>query len=129
MREQEEKNWRWILQGKTWGGNYWVGVRQISLLNPNSAREVLTQLQTLLGKQRSGWKNNFFIVLLAFQALQEGDTVLKLLRTFCNREENSSAKNLVNIVAMDLNQRRSVLCGKRAGDLNYTSILRALSVT
>ena len=129
MREQDEKNWRWVMQGKTWGGHYWVGVRQISLLNPNSAREVLTQLQTLVEKQRSGWKNNFFIFIFAFQALNEGDTVLKLLRTFCNREENSSAKNLVNIVVMDLNKRRSVLCGTRAGDLKYAAILRALSVT
>lgn len=129
LREESEKNWRWVLQGKTWGGNYWVGVRQLPLLNPGTAREILSQLQTLVAKQRSGWKHNFFIALFAFQALNEGETVLKLLRTFCNREENSTPRNLVNIVVMDMNQRRSVLCGKRASDAHYASILRALSVT
>ncbi|HEY7678879.1 MAG TPA: DnaJ domain-containing protein [Terriglobia bacterium] len=128
MHERLDKNWRWILQGKTWGANYWVGMRQISLLNPNSTREVITQMQTWVEKQRSILKNNFFIIIFAFQSLHEGETVLKLLRTFCNREENSSAKNLVNIVAMDVNLRRSVLCGKRAGDAKYAAILKALSV-
>ena len=129
LREETEKGWFWSLRGKTWGGNYWVSVRLIPLLNPNAAREMISQVQTLAGKRRSGWKNNFFVFILAFQSLHEADTVLKLLRTFSNREENSAPRNLVNIVVMDLNRRRSVLCGKRTGNMNLNSILHALAAS
>ncbi|MBI3934881.1 MAG: J domain-containing protein [Acidobacteria bacterium] len=128
FKEEGDPAWQWSLLGKTWGTNYWVGVRQVSLLNPNAAKELIPQLRELMEKRRSGWKSNFFIFILAFESLQEADLVLKMFRGFANRDEFSSAKNLVNIVVLDLNQRRSVLCGKRSGDLNYSAILRALGV-
>ena len=77
---------------------------------------MITQLKELLSKRRSGWKSNFFIFIVAFDSLQESDIVLKLFRAFANRSEFSTARNLVNIIVLDLNQRRSVLCGKRTGD-------------
>jgi len=129
FKEEDEPSWRWSVQGKTWGGNYWVGVRSLSLLNPNTAREMIGQLQALIDKRRSGWKNNFFVFIFAFETLQEGETVLKMLRAFAGREENSTSKNLVNIVVLDLNKRRSVLCGKKSGDLNCLAILHALGVS
>jgi curved DNA-binding protein CbpA len=128
FKEQGDPVWHWSLMGKTWGAAYWVGVRQISLLNPNAAKELLTQLQTLMGKRRSGWKSNFFVFVFAFEELQDADMVLKLFRAFTNREENSTTRNLVNVIALDLNRRRSVLCGKRTGDGHYSSILRALGI-
>jgi curved DNA-binding protein CbpA len=129
FKEEGEQPWRWSLLGKTWGANYWVGVRSVSLLNPNTAREMLTQAQSLIEKRKSAWKNNFFVFLFGFDSLHESETVLKMIRTFTNREENSAAKNLVNIVVVDLNQRRMVLCGKRSADLNYAAVLHALGIS
>jgi curved DNA-binding protein CbpA len=128
FKEEGDPGWQWSLIGKTWGSVYWVGVRQLSLLNPNTAKELLTQIQGLLEKKKSGWKGNFFIFIVAFEALQDSDIVLKLFRSFANRPEQSTARNLVNIVVLDLNQRRSVLCGKRTGDLHYGGILRSLGI-
>jgi curved DNA-binding protein CbpA len=128
FKEEGDPAWRWSLIGKTWGAVYWVGVRQVDLLNPNTAKELITQLQALIAKKRSGWKSNFFVFIFAFDALQDSDVVLKLFRALANREEFSTAKNLVNIVVLDLNQRRSVLCGKRSGDLNCSGILRTLGI-
>ena len=128
LKEDPEKPWLWSFQGKTWGGNYSVSLRVCPMLNPNVARENVTQVEALAKKRRSGWKNNFFLFILAFQSLSEGETVLKLFRTFCNREDNSTRRNLINIVVMDLNQRRSVLCGKRTPDKSIDSILSALAI-
>ena len=128
FKEEGEPGWQWSLQGKTWGAYYWIGVRQVPLLNPNAAKELISQLQGLVAKRRSGWKSNFFFFIFAFDALRDSDVVLKLFRALANREEFSSARNLVNIVVMDLNKRRSVLCGKRTGDLHYSGILRALGI-
>jgi hypothetical protein len=128
FKEDNDTGWRWSLTAKTWTAGYWVGVRQAKLLSPNVCKEMLAQLQTVMNKRRSGWKNSFFVAIFAFDALQEGDTVLKLCRGFANREENSTTRNLVNLVVMDLNQRRLVLCGKKTSDLNHGAILRALGV-
>ncbi|HWP83917.1 MAG TPA: hypothetical protein VNN17_01900, partial [Terriglobia bacterium] len=128
-KEEASPGWVWILSGKTWGTNYTIAVRQISLLNPNTAKELLAQLQALISKRRSGWKYNYFIFLIAFESLKESEVVLKLYRSFTNREENSTARNFVNIIVLDLNQRRSVLCGKRTSDATYSAIMRALGVS
>ena len=129
LREGAEKSWTWVLRGGTWTGNYWVGLRVCPLLNPNVTREILSQIQVLVSQRRSGWKNNCFVFILAFQSLTEGEMVLRLCRTYCNQEENSTRKNMVNIVALDLHQRRSVLCGKKAQDENLTGILAALAAS
>ncbi len=129
LREASDTGWIWSLLGKTWGGNYWVGLRALGVLSPNTAKETLIHLEKLMGKRRSGWKNNSFTFVLAFQELQEGDMVLKMLRSFCNREENSVPRNKVHILALDANQRRSVLCGKRTADENMHAILHGLGVS
>ena len=129
LREEEEKPWLWSFRGKTLGSNYWIGLQVCSSLNPNLARGLAAQAQTIVSKNRSGWKNNFFLFIAAFQSLSEGETVLKIFRTFCNREENSTRKNLVNIVALDLNQRRSVLCGTRTREENLERILRTFGIS
>jgi len=128
LKEDPEKPWLWSFQGKTWGGNYSVSLRVCPTLNPNVARENVVQVEAMAKKRRSGWKNNFFLFILAFQSLSEGETVLKLLRTFCNREDNSTPRNLINVVVMDLNQRRSILCGKRTRDKSIDPILSALAI-
>jgi len=61
--------------------------------------------------------------------LSEGETVLKVLRAFCNSEDNSSRRNLINIVVLDLNHRRSVLCGKRTNDEAIGPVLAALAIS
>ena len=129
LREEAEKSWTWVLRGGTWTGHYWVGLRVCPLLNPNVTREILSQIQVLVSQHRSGWKNNSFVFILAFQSLAEGEMVLRLCRAYCNQEENSTRKNMVNIVALDLHQRRSILCGKKAQDKNLTGILAALSAS
>lgn len=128
LKEEPEKPWLWSFQGKTWGGNYSVSLRLCPVLNPNVARESVSQVQTMLSKRRSGWKNNFFLFILAFQSLSEGETVLKVLRAFCNREDNSTSRNLVNIVVLDLNHHRSALCGKRTNDTAIGPVLAALAI-
>lgn len=128
LKEDPEKPWLWSFQGKTWGGNYSVSLRLCPTLNPNVARESVAQMEALAKKRRSGWKNNFFLFILAFQALSEGATVLKLFHTFCNREDNSTRRNLINIVVMDLDQRRPVFCGKRTRDKSIDPILSAMAV-
>jgi DnaJ-like protein len=128
FKEEGETGWEWSLAGKTWGTSYWVGVRAISLLQPNTARELLNQLQRTIDKKRSSWKNNIFIFIIAFDTLQEGETVLKLLRTFAARDANNTPKNLVNVIALDTNHRRSVLCGIRGSDLAYQAALHAVGV-
>jgi curved DNA-binding protein CbpA len=129
LKEEQEKPWLWSFQGKTWGGNYSVSLRLCPVLNPNVARESIAQVQAMVGKRRSSWKSNYFLFVLAFQSLSEGETVLKLLRTFCNNTDNSTPRNLVNIVALDLNHRRSVLCGKRATDAAIGPVLSALAIS
>lgn len=128
LKEEGDPAWQWSLLGKTWGGTYWVGVRQVGLLNPSTAKELISQVPRVVEKRRSAWKSNFFVILFAFEALQDGDIVLKLFRAFANRPEYSTTKTLVNIVVLDLNQRRSVLCGKRSGDLPYVGILNSLGI-
>ena len=129
LREEAEKSWTWVLRGGTWTGNYWVGLRICPLLNPNVTRGILSQIQVLVSQHRSGWKNNCFVFILAFQSLAEGEMVLRLCRAYCNQEENSTRKSLVNIVALDLHQRRSILCGKKTPDENLTGILSALAAS
>ena len=129
LKEEPEKPWAWSFQGKTWGGNYSVSLRLCPVLNPNVARESIAQVQAMIGKRRSSWKNNYFLFVLAFQSLSEGETVLKVLRTFCNSEDNSTRRNLINIVALDLTHRRSVLCGKRANDEAIGPVLSALAIS
>ena len=128
LKEESEKPWLWSFQGKTWGGNYTVSMRLCPMMNPNVARENVAQVQAVVKKKRSGWKNNLFLIILGFQSLSEGETVLKIFRAFCNQADNSTPRNLVNIVVMDMNQRRSVLCGKRARDGNIDPVFAALSV-
>ncbi|OFW37424.1 MAG: hypothetical protein A3J28_12275 [Acidobacteria bacterium RIFCSPLOWO2_12_FULL_60_22] len=129
LREEQEKPWLWSFQGKTWGANHWVSLRSFPVLNPSVAREIVTQVEAVVSKRRSGWKNNFFVFILAFQSLSEGETVLKICRTYCNREENSTNRNLVNLIALDLSHRRSVLCGKRATDPTLDQILFLLNAS
>jgi curved DNA-binding protein CbpA len=126
MKEEAEAGWQWSLQGKTWGGNYWVSLRILSLLSTNTARELLKQIEGIIGKRRSGWKNNAFIFVIAFKEFQDSDIVLKLFRTYCLREENSVPRNMINIIVMDATQRRAVLCGKKSGDELLQGILHAL---
>ena len=127
LQAEAHKPWLWSFQGKTWSAAYWVGLRDLPLLNPAVARESIAQAEAVVTKRRSGWKSNFFVFVFAFHALSEGETVLKLFRTYANREDNSSNRNQVNIVVLDLNQRRTVLCGKRASDSNMEQILSALA--
>ena len=129
LREEVVPGWLWFLQGKSWGGNYSIGIRQLPALNANVARGCVGELESLVRKLRSSWKSNYFIFLLAFQSLSERDTILNLLRTFCAREETSSPKNWVNVIVLDLRQHQSVLCGKRTGDRQHNAILRALGVS
>ncbi len=129
LKEESERPWLWSFQGKTWSGSYTVSLRLCPTMNPNVARENVAQAQAMVKKRRSGWKNNFFLFILGFQSLSEGETVLKVFRAFCNQTDNSTARNLVNIVVMDMNNRRSVLCGKRSRDGNIDPVLAALSIS
>jgi hypothetical protein len=128
LHEEKEKEWLWCLLGKGWLANYWISLRLASLLNPNVAKETLTRIQETIEKRHSGWKNNFFIFIPTFRSLSEGETVLKLFRSYCNRPENSSARRMVNIIVLDANNRRAVLCGKKTGDASHNAILRAFGV-
>ena len=129
LKEEPEKPWLWSFSGRTWVANYSVSLRVCPLLNPGVARESITQAEAVVHKRRSGWKSNFSLFILAFEALNEGETVLKILRTYCNLKENSTQRNLVNLIVLDLNQRRSVLCGKRTREENLDRILSALSIS
>ncbi|MSO21147.1 MAG: hypothetical protein EXQ56_11950 [Acidobacteria bacterium] len=129
MKDESEPGWMWSLQGKTWGGNYWVALRIFPVLNPNITRELLKQIDALMSKRRSGWKNNAFVFVLGFQSLQESDMVLRLIRTYCLREEYSVPRNMLNILVMDAAQRRSIVCGKRAGDEVLQALLSALGAS
>ena len=129
LREEREKNWLWSYLGKTWGRNYWVSLRLCPTLSPGKVREVLVPLQALISKRRSGWKGSSFVFVLAFHSLIEGEKALKMCRAFCNREENSSRSNHVNIVVLDLKHHRSVLCGKRSNDLKLSAILWVLAAS
>jgi curved DNA-binding protein CbpA len=129
MKEESEPGWSWALQGKTWGGNYWVSLRVLTLLSTNTARELLKQTESIMSKRRSGWKNNAFVFVIAFKEIQESDIVLKLFRTYCLREENSVPRNMVNMIIMDAAQRRSLLCGKRSGDETLQGVLQTLGVS
>ena len=129
MKEETEAGWAWSLQGKTWGSNYWVSFRILPVLSANTSRELMKQIETVMSKRRSGWKNNAFVFVVAFKEIQESDIVLKLFRTYCLREENSVPRNMVNILVMDATQRRSVFCGKRAGDELLNSILQTLGAS
>jgi curved DNA-binding protein CbpA len=129
FKDENGAGWSWVLGGKTWGTNYTIAVRQVALLNPNTAKELIAQLQELMDKRRSGWKYNYFVFLLAFDTLNEGDAVVKLFRTFAGRSEFSTAKNFVNVVVLDVNQRRSVLCGKPTSDATFKTILKALGAS
>jgi hypothetical protein len=73
------------------------------------------------------FKNSFFIFILAADSISEGENVLKLCRSFCNEKENNTRGRLVNIVILDLNSRRSVLCGKKPGDADQQRLLDALT--
>jgi curved DNA-binding protein CbpA len=128
LKEDTEKPWLWSFQGKTWGGLYSVSMRVCQTMNPNVARENVAQVQALVKKRRSAWKSNFFLFIIAFQTLSEGETALKVFRAFCNHPDNSTSRNLVNIVVLDLNSRRSVLCGKRVHDASLDPIMTALSI-
>ena len=129
LQDEPTKPWLWSFQGKTWGGNYWVSLRVLPLLSTNTARELLKQIEAIVGKRRSGWKNNAFVFVIAFKEFQDSDIVLKLLRTYSLREENSVPRNMVNIVVMDATQRRSVFCGKKSGDELLHGILHALGAS
>lgn len=129
MKEETEPGWAWSLQGKTWGANYWVSFRVLPVLSSNTARELMKQIETVMSKRRSGWKNNAFVFVVAFKEIQESDMVLKMFRTYCLREENSVPRNMVNLIVMDANQRRSVFCGKRSGDELLQAMLQTLGVT
>lgn len=129
LREEADRSWTWVMNGGTWTANYHLALRICPVLNPNVVKSILTEVQTVVSRRRSAWKNNALIFVLAFQSLTEGETVLKLCRAYCNQEENSSRRNLVNIVALDLNHRRSVLCGKKTADQTLTGIFSALAVS
>ena len=128
LKEESEKPWLWSFQGKTWGGNYSVSMRICPIMNPNVARENIAQVKAMVKKRRSGWKSNFSLFILGFESLSEGETVLKVFRAFCNHADNSTSRNLINIVVMDMNSRRSVLCGTRIHDGNIDPVLAALSI-
>ena len=128
LKEESEKPWLWTFQGKTWGGNYSVSLRVCPIMNPNVARENISQVQAMVKRRRSGWKSNFFLFIVAFQTVSEAETALKLFRAFCNQPDNSTSRNLINIVVMDLNSRRSVLCGKRVHDTSLDPVMAALSI-
>lgn len=129
LQENNEKSWTWALTGGTWAGHYWVGLRSCSTLSPSVAREILAQSHAVITKNRSGWKTNFFVFILAFQNLTEGESVLRILRTFCKSEGNSKNKNHVNIVAMDMSQRRSVLCGEKSSEGPMAELLATMAVS
>jgi len=128
LKDEPTRPWLWSFQGKTWGGNYSVSMRLCSTMNPNVARENVAQVQAMIKKRRSGWKSNIFLFIIGFQTLSEGETVLKVFRSFCNQDANSTTRNLVNIVVMDMNSRRSVLCGKRAHEEKIDPVYAALSI-
>src|SRR5262249_38970050 len=128
LQEQSSPTWMWYLEGKNWGTSYCIAAQQFEVLSPNIAKEALVQVQTVAAKVRSAWKNNVVVFVLASQELQDADLVLKLFRTYCNKPENGTAKNLVNIVVTDLRRRQSALCGKRGADKQHKNILRALGI-
>ena len=128
LQEEPAKPWLWSFQGKTWGGNYSVSMRLCPVMNPNVARENVSQVQAMIKKRRSAWKSNIFLFIVGFQTISEGETVLKIFRSFCNQDANSTTRNLVNIVVMDMKSRRSVLCGKRAHEGNIDPVFAALSI-
>ena len=128
LKEEPARPWLWSFLGKTWGGSYSVSLRLCPTMNPNVARENLSQIQAMLKQRRSSWKNNVFLFILGFHTLSEGETVLKLLRAFCNQDSNCTKRNLVNIVVMDMSSRRSVLCGKRVHDTSIEPVFSALSI-
>jgi len=128
LKDEPTKPWLWSFQGKTWGGNYSVSMRLCPVMNPNVARENVSQVQAMVKQRRSGWKSNVFLFIIGFQTISEGETVLKVFRSFCNQDANSTARNLINIVVMDMNSRRSVLCGKRVHEANIDPVFAALSI-
>lgn len=128
LKDEPTKPWLWSFQGRTWGGNYSVSMRVCPAMNPNVARENVSQIQAMVKKRRSGWKSNVFLFIIGFQTISEGETVLKIFRSFCNQEVNSTTRNLINVVVMDMNSRRSVLCGKRAHEDNIDPVFAALSI-
>src|SRR5581483_7196527 len=59
LQTENEPGWLWALSAKTWTANCWVGLRLVPDLNANVAKELTSQLESLIAKRESGWKKNF----------------------------------------------------------------------
>lgn len=126
LREENEKPWLWSFSGGTWSKSCWVSLARLPELNVNPLRTILTQCAHIVGKRGSGWKDSFFVFVLATESISDGENTLKLCRSYCNEKENSTRGRLVNIVILDLKRRRSIVCGKRPADSHQQALLDTL---
>lgn len=127
LREEVDKSWLWCFSGGTWNRSYWTSLVRLPVLSINTIRAIIPQLTLTIAKRRSSWKSSFFIFILAAESISEGETVLKLCRSFCNEKVNNTRGRLVNIVLVDLTRRRSIVCGNRPRDVDQQQFLATLS--
>ena len=126
LREEVEKSCLWSFSGGNWNNRYWVSLARLPVLNINAVRTKLAELTQVTKRRRSVWKKSFFVFILAAESIADGEGALKICRSYCNEKENSTRGTSVNIVVLDVNRRRSIVCGKRPKDQNQQILLDTL---
>jgi hypothetical protein len=121
-KEKKLDGFDWALEVGFFMESYCVASRTLALVDPETARSFCDTAGRAVQKSSHTFKNDYFLFLLAFQALDEPEQVQALLRRF--RPSGREVK--LQIALVDVTHGRSLLCGPRIRNERFQELLKLL---
>ena len=107
------RDWTHLLRSSEFGTGYSLLLYQTRDATPSLARQFVRNVEAFVKAQRSLWRNDYFVFVLAFEKLTSTDEVVAV----CNKFERMGKSGPLTrwravIVLLDAHNMRSVFCGR-----------------
>lgn len=121
-KEKKLEGFDWALEAAFFIDSYCVASRTVALADVGEAKKFRDTADRAIQANRHTFKHDFFLFLLAFQAMEEPEQVRALL----SRYQPSGREVKLQIALMDVTYGRSLLCGPRIRNERFQELLRLL---
>lgn len=121
-KEKKLDGFDWALEQAFFMDSFCVASRTVAIADSDAAQKFLQCAERAIQQSRHLLKNDFYLLLLPFQAMEEPDRVQAALRRF----QPSGREVKLQIALMDITHGRSLLCAPRIRNERFQELLKLL---
>lgn len=107
------REWQRVLRSDEFGTSYWLFTYQVREASASFARQFVRNIENQVKNQKSYFRNDFFIFVLAFEKMHSPNEVMAALNTFERQGKSGPLTNWrATIVLVDAANMRSAYVGR-----------------